>query len=399
MSRALAERRGVALLLIGLFVAAVATRPQLVGIGPLLGRIQSDLGVSHAAVGLLSTIPVLCMGLFAPAGPRVVARLGAGRGVALCLALIGIGGLLRVVGGPLGVILACTFVLGIGMGLTGSAMPVVIARLLRDGRAMATGVYVAGVNVGSALSSAATVPLADAASGGWRTAMGIVSAATLLLLVLWMVIARASGAAGRPAPEPRPSWHGHLRDPRVWLLVAMFSTLAVCFYGLISWLADGYVERGWSPAAAGALVAILNLASLPGALIVPWVAERRGTRRSQVLVVAAMYAVALILLAGVPALAWPAAVLAGFANGGLFSLVMVLPVDLGKDPGEVGVLAGAMLGAGYTLAAGAPVVLGGVRDVTGSFDVVLWVLAASAVALLALGRRLERQPRLAGAVV
>jgi CP family cyanate transporter-like MFS transporter len=263
---------------------------------------------------------------------------------------------------------------------------------------MATGVYVAGVNVGSALSSAATVPLAGAASGGWRASMAIVSGATLLLLLVWLVIARASGAAGRPAPEPRPAWHGHLHDPRVWLLVALFSTLAVCFYGLISWLADGYVERGWSPAAAGALVAVLNLASLPGALIVPWIAERRGNRRTQVLVVASMYAVALILLAGAPALAWPAAVLAGFANGGLFSLVMVLPVDLGKDPGEVGVLAGAMLGAGYTLAAAAPVVLGAIRDVTGSFDVVLWLLAASAVAFLAFGQRLERAPRLAEAV-
>jgi MFS transporter, CP family, cyanate transporter len=60
--------RGVPLLA-GLFLAALALRPQVVGIGPLLPSIRDDLGLSHAVAGLLGTIPVLCMGLFAlPAG-------------------------------------------------------------------------------------------------------------------------------------------------------------------------------------------------------------------------------------------------------------------------------------------------------------------------------------------
>ena len=62
-------RRGVTLLA-ALFVAALALRPQLVGVGPLLPDIQEDLGVSHAVAGLLGTIPVLCMGVFAPAAAR-----------------------------------------------------------------------------------------------------------------------------------------------------------------------------------------------------------------------------------------------------------------------------------------------------------------------------------------
>ena len=56
-------------LLVALFLAALALRPQLVGIGPLLPPIQDDLDVTHAVAGLLGTIPVLCMGLFAPPAP------------------------------------------------------------------------------------------------------------------------------------------------------------------------------------------------------------------------------------------------------------------------------------------------------------------------------------------
>ena len=52
-------------LLAGLFLAGLALRPQIVGVGPLIPEIQDDLDISHAVAGLLTTIPVFCMGLFA----------------------------------------------------------------------------------------------------------------------------------------------------------------------------------------------------------------------------------------------------------------------------------------------------------------------------------------------
>ena len=42
--------------LAALFLAALALRPQLVGIGPLLPRIEEDLSVSHAVAGLLLSL-------------------------------------------------------------------------------------------------------------------------------------------------------------------------------------------------------------------------------------------------------------------------------------------------------------------------------------------------------
>jgi MFS transporter, CP family, cyanate transporter len=52
--------------LLALFFAGLTFRPQIVGAGPLFPLIQDDLDVSHAVIGLLGTIPVLCMGLLAP---------------------------------------------------------------------------------------------------------------------------------------------------------------------------------------------------------------------------------------------------------------------------------------------------------------------------------------------
>ena len=72
-------------LLAALFLAALALRPQLVGIGPLIPAIQDDLDVSHAVAGLLGTIPVLCMGLFAPPAPFLSRRLGSRLAIAAAL--------------------------------------------------------------------------------------------------------------------------------------------------------------------------------------------------------------------------------------------------------------------------------------------------------------------------
>ena len=97
-----APRRGLTLLA-ALFVAALALRPQLVGVGPLLPDIQDDLGVSHAVAGLLGTIPVLCMGVFAPAAARIAGRAQLRAVVTWCIAAVALFGLARaaVPGAPL----------------------------------------------------------------------------------------------------------------------------------------------------------------------------------------------------------------------------------------------------------------------------------------------------------
>src|SRR5712692_12129306 len=93
-------------LLAGLFLAALSLRPQLVGIGPLIPAIQSDLDISHAIAGLLGTIPVFCMGLFAPPAPYLSRRLGSRTAIAGCLGLIAAFGIARaLVPGAAGVIL------------------------------------------------------------------------------------------------------------------------------------------------------------------------------------------------------------------------------------------------------------------------------------------------------
>lgn len=369
-------RRGP--LLVALFLAALTLRPQLVGIGPLLPLVQADLGVSHAVAGLLGTIPVLCMGLFAPPAPYLVARAGSRLAVAAAVLAVGASGVARaLVPGAAGVVLL-TVPVGIGMGLAGAMMPVAVKERFADRPGFATGVYTAGMTVGSAVGAAAAVPLAHAGNG-WRTPLLLFGACSVLLGVLWVVLTRAEPPHRRLEARPLRL---PVRNPLAWRLVAAFFLMSSVFYGLNSWLPDAYVERGWSEGSAGALLAILNTVTIPVGFAVAWAADHRGQRRMWLAGAAFLQFAGLVGVVTVPSAGWLWAVVLGIAIGPLFPLTMTLPLDATTRPAEVASLAGMMLGVGYTLSATAPLLLGAIRDLTGGFSAVLWTLVAAAAALV-----------------
>jgi CP family cyanate transporter-like MFS transporter len=171
----------------------------------------------------------------------------------------------------------------------------------------------------------------------------------------------------------------------------MFALLGTGFYGLNAWLPDSYVERGWDEGSAGALLAALNIASLPGGLAVAWLADRRGSRRLFLVACAGVQVGALLGVLLLPEAGWLWATAYGVANGGLFALIMTLPLDVAAGPAQVGAVAGLMLGAGYGLTAVSPFVLGAVRDATGSFTATLWIITATTAAFLVLAATLTRE--------
>ncbi|MBA3842597.1 MAG: MFS transporter [Actinobacteria bacterium] len=364
--------------LVALFLAALSLRPQLVGIGPLLPSVQDDLDVPHAIAGLLGTIPVLCMGLFAPPASFLSGRIGARLAIGAALALIGVFGVVRAVApGALAVILL-TFPVGVGMGLAGAMLPVAVKQRFSDRPGFATAVYTSGITIGSAFAATAAVPLAHAA-GGWRTPLLVFGAISTVLAALWLWLTRSELPHERVDIRPLRL---PFRRPLAWRLVAAFFFMSSVFYGLNAWLPDAYVERGWSESSAGNLLAVLNTVTIPVGFAVAWAADHWGTRRMWLGGAAALQLVALLGVVLVPDAGWAWAVLLGVSIGPLFPLTMTLPLDGAERPAEVAALAGMMLGVGYTLSALSPLLLGAVRDLSGGFDAVLWTIAGLAAALL-----------------
>lgn len=367
---------------VALFAVGLVLRPQIVGIGPLLPPIESSLRISHGVAGLLPTIPVLCMGVFAPLAPAVLQRLGSRLAIGVSLVVAGAFGVLRAVIPGAAPVLLLTVPVGIGIAVGGTLLPLVVKEEHPDRPMIGTGVYTTGINVGATVSSLAAAPLAI--MFGWRTTLVVYSVISVALVVPWLVRRHAAAAAPERAPLP-------LRVRLAWLLVAAFALQSILFYGFNAWLADAYSERGWSDTTAGALVAVMNALGLVGGIVVALTADRARSRRA-VLASAAAVTVAgsALLAADVPG-AWAWAVLLGFAMGVLFTTVMALPLDAARTRAEVVATTTLMLGVGYSIAAFAPFVLGVVRDATGTFTIPLALLVADAVLLFLLTLRMPER--------
>lgn len=364
--------------LAALFLGAIALRPQIVGVGPLFPEIQDSLGVSHALVGMLGTIPVLCMGLFAPPAAYLASRVGTRAGIGWALALIGVFGLARAVSPGAALVILFTWPVGIGMGLAGALAPVAVKERFSMRPAGPTGIYTTGIQVGSALSAALAVPIAGW-YGGWRWSLAVFSLVTCALAVVWLVLTRHEAPHERPATRPpRLPW----RSPVAWLLVALFALMASTYYGINAWLPDSYVERGWSTGRAGNLLAVLNIVAIPAAFVVPWLSDRVGGRRLWLAIMGTSFVVGVAGVVLVPGAAYLWVLAMGLASGAMFALVMTLPLDLEHDSRRVGALVGMMLGLGYTFGAVSPIILGAARDLTGSFTGSLWLLVVFCTLLL-----------------
>jgi MFS transporter, CP family, cyanate transporter len=382
------------LLLVGLFLVSLALRPQLVGVGPLLSTIRQSLGVPHSVAGLLSTTIVLCMGLFAPAAFLIARRIGQRWTIAGALALIVIFGVARAEAKPAAAVILLTVPVGIGIAVAGSLMPLVVRESWPARPVLATATYATGISMGAAVSAAVAVPLSGAL-GNWRDFLAVVSATSGVLLLAWMGLSRGYGArlaaADRPPRLP-------LRSRTGWLLVAIFGLVSITYYGINAWLPASFTERGWSHTSAGALLTVVNGVTVPVSLLLAFRGDLFGSRRFWLVGGAILQLAALLGVILAPAAGWAWAAMIGAGIGLLFPSMMTMPLDVADHPSDVGAMAALMLGAGYTLAAIGPFLLGVLRDAAGSFTLAMWLIFAITgvillILLLTSHERLRRRPR------
>jgi MFS transporter, CP family, cyanate transporter len=373
--------------LFGLLLVALALRPQLAGIGPLAGEIRDELDVSHAFVGLLTTIPVLCMGLFAPFGPSLARAIGTRRAIAAASGTVAAAGLLRALIPGEATLLALTLVVGLATAMAGPMLAMFVRGRLPAHAVAGTAAYAGGTTLGAAIAAAVAVPLA-LAFGSWRLSLALISVASGLGALAWLRLS-ATRTDGTPTSVPATSAPRALALPRlpvrrpiVWAIGVLFGLQSSLYYGIAAWLPSVYVERGWDPAAAAILLTVSNVGGLAGTLLSP-IASRRGLERRTLLTGASLAAftglLGIVLLPG-PGWAWTA--LIGVGLGVTFTMVLTLPTDVAHDAREAGGASALMLLVGYLISSAAPFVLGAARDASGSFASGLWLLVGLAAAMI-----------------
>jgi CP family cyanate transporter-like MFS transporter len=356
-------------------------RIAVASVPPIVDEIREALDLSATAAGLLTAAPVLCFGAFALLAPMLARRVGAERLLLLALIPILIGVTGRAAGSS-SALFAGTVLAGIGIAIANVLVPSIVKGRFERTAGPVMGSYVAALTAGAAVAAGLTVPLERRI--GWQGALAIWALpAVAALVVLGAAVLRDS------PPSPIRGVEGGvsrlLRDPLAWQVTLYMGLQSFVFYAALAWLAPILRDDGYTPGAAGALLAVFALGGIPTALVVPVLAERMRDQRGLAAAVTALEAVALLglLLAPGAALAWVA--LFALGQGGAIGLALALMALRAPDAKVAAELSGMAQGFGYALAAVGPFAVGAVDDWSGSWDVALSVLVAVTVPLLIVG--------------
>jgi CP family cyanate transporter-like MFS transporter len=378
------------LLLLAIVLVAVNLRAALASLPPLVHTIQADLGLSGAAAGLLTTLPVLCMGVFAPVSQRLARAIGreATVGVALVLLLLGLA--MRLAGSVLPLLFLSTLLAGIGIALCGTVLPGIVKEFFGHRPGIVTGVYLLAMMVGATAASALAVPLSHVL-GSWERSLAAWSLLAVVGLVAWLPIVRAVNDHDEPIePDPSATISLPWRSPTAWLLAGYLAMQSFAFYSELAWISPSYEDRGWSARDAGLLLALWSIVQLVSGLGAPVLADRFADRRP---LVAASVLCGLLGLLGVlvapdtGTLVWIA--LMGLGQGGGFALGLVKLVDYAPSPAASARLSALVFLISYSTASMGPLVFGAVHDATDGFAVPYALLVLFLLGQLALVPRLR----------
>lgn len=373
-----------------LILVALNLRPALAAIGPLLPSIQLELALSYSMASLLTTLPVLAMGLFSFVGFRLAGPLGLERSVAASLLLLAVATAARFYVPNTAFLIMTALLAGIAIAMVQTLMPAIIKRRFGLRAPLIMGFYVTAIMAGATLA-ATSVPLL-ASTLSWREGLGHWVWLALLALVLWLVWGKPSKQS-----QPQPSAAASLPTrfwgkSRAWQLAVFFALGTSCYVSVLAWLAPYAQELGYSAKQAGLLLGFLTLCEVVAGIVFPWWASQRSDKRLVIVVLCALQLVGFTTLALVPdtgLILWIA--LVGLGIGGIFPLSMIITMDHIDNPIQAGRLTAFVQGVGYVIAATAPLAAGYMRDALQSFTAAWLLLAATGIITLLLGLRFSAQ--------
>lgn len=357
-----------------LFLMAGCLRAPVTGVGPVVGMLQSDLGLRSSTAGLLITLPLLMFSL----GSLFAARLARRWGLSAVIfgALVAItGGILLRSGGSISLLFLGTAVIGIGIALGNVLLPSLIKSDFPARVAQATSIGGIAMSVVGALASVSVVPLSLWL--GWQLGLAAVVLFPLCALAIWALRAPPSAAAAGPTDRSG----GRLwRSPLAWQITLYLGCNSLMFYSMASWLPEILAEAGFSAAVAGTLHGEMQLASaLPGLFLGSLLARFRDQKPVAV-AMALLMAVSLLGLMLFPSWAVLWVALFGFGSTGCFLLAIMFMAFRTHSPTQAAALSGMAQFLGYLLAACGPTLWGSLHEWGGGWQLPL--LAGVVVTLM-----------------
>lgn len=385
-----ARRRTLpALMIVALVLVALNLRLAITSAAALLAMLTDAGALTPVTVVLVPAIPTAVFAVAGVSTAKLSARIGVERTVAIGMLALSLGLVGRVIPEPWAVVTG-TIIATAGLAVVNILLPAVVRAHFGRKIGTVTTVYTTAMSLGAAVAAAVAVPVA-AAIGTPSLGLAVWAAPAIIALAVWVLVM----PLGRPAVDAQPvaapaetrnaakgRGAGRRREKLpagTVLLACFFAIQALLSYVLMGWLPSIAADAGLPAERAGLLLGITMAVGVPAtAFIVPLT---RGTVRMRIgFLIVAGASITGVLGFLIAPLALPE-VWAAFLGLGMcaFPLALALIAGLGRDAAESARVSTVVQSFGYTLATLGPLGAGALRQVTGSWTLVLALLITGAV--------------------
>ncbi|MFJ7744571.1 CynX/NimT family MFS transporter [Peribacillus sp. NPDC097295] len=371
---------------LGIVLVAFNLRPAITSVGPLVGVIQADLGLSHWSAGLLMSFPLITFAIMSPIVPKIANRLTNEKTLLLGLFILLIGICIRSVSISIFLFMG-TILVGMGISIGNVLLPVVIKDKYPQKFGLMTSVYSTSMGLIASLASGLSVPLAIGLKLGWQGALIVWGIPAVLAIVVWMYLLRLNDGKGNPIRSVSLSatkiWH----SPLAWQIALYMGFQSFLFYVTIAWLPEILINHGISRETAGWLLSFTQLVGLPSSFFIPVIAARL---HSQVWLAFGLGLCSIIGYAGLwIGSSYPILIgsitLIGIALGGNFPLALSYIGIRARNANQAAELSGMAQSTGYLLAAVGPILIGYLFDLAQEWTIPLTALILNAALVMIFG--------------
>lgn len=369
---------------IGVLLIAVNLRVSFVSVGPVLSNISSDLGLSSAAAGFLTGLPLIAFAAFSPLAPGFASRLGLDRALWMSLLILASGIVLRSVPVP-GFIWLGTALIGLAIAFLNVLVPSLVKRDFPARVSQLTGSYTATQAAFAAMGAAVVVPVAQTSTAGWRLALGIWVGLALIAMAVLLPWLRRHSSGTMKAPTPEVPHQSPWTSAVGWQVTIFMGLQSIAFYVLMAWLPTIEQSRGVTATTAGIHLSIFLLISVFASLAAGGILHRGSDQRFVAFASGAVMVVTFVGLALAPELILLWVVLGAIGCGSLIVIALSLFSLRTVNYSQAASLSGMAQSVGYGLAAAGPVMFGALRDLSGEWTLPLLVTAGIMVVLAVTG--------------
>lgn len=359
------QTRQAVLAFIGLMLVALNLRPALTSVGPVLRVIGESLSLSSSEQGVLTTLPVLFLGIAAPLAPKIARRLGIERAVLAIVVLLAVALVMRPYVGLSGMFIG-TAIAGGCIGIVGVLLPGIVKRDFPDHTSLLTGIYTAVLCLGASLAAGTAEPLRQVLGNDWQAALAIWMVPAVVAAIAWWVQLH-----GKQIPETLPvtSTKSLFLDRLAWQIALYMGLQSSLAYTIFGWLPTILQDRGTDAVVAGLALSVSIMIQVSTAILAPWVSSYMRDQRAMIVLVVVF---TMAGLAGCifddTSRMWLWVVILGLGQGGTFSMALTLLAVRARTPDIAARLSGMAQGLGYTLAALGPLFVGILHDITNNWN-------------------------------